>query len=151
MAKPIDERHFGRALRTSTATNTPAYGFSLTVAGSLAALMKVHGDPSWLALYLFLVGSCLGFACVNVLSTRVFRKASPDEPELVIALATSLSVFSVCAAVGTASATAYAISSWIAWPLAAFAFTLVYLIAVGAEVGIAARSRPTEYARAPTT
>jgi hypothetical protein len=141
---PVGEQHFVRAFRTSTATNTTAYGFSLTVAGSLAALMKVHGDPSWPALYLFLIGSCGGFACVNILATRVFRRASPDQSELVIALATSLSVFSVCAAVASATAIAYAISSWLAWPIAALMFTLTYLIAVGVEIGVAAHSHPAE-------
>jgi hypothetical protein len=86
MSRSIDEQHFVRGVRTSIANNTSAYGFSLTVAGSYASLAKVHGDPSWVELFLFLVGSCVGFATVNAVSTRLFRKESPDEPELVITL-----------------------------------------------------------------
>jgi predicted MFS family arabinose efflux permease len=142
MAQSADDHHFVRALRTSPATNTPAYGFSLSVAGSFAALMNVHGEPTWLELYLFLIGSCAGFATVNALSTRLFRKEAPDEPELVISLATSLSAFSVCAAVGAATGIAFAFSSWLAWPLGALAFTLVYLVGVGVEIGIAAHQHP---------
>jgi hypothetical protein len=77
MAQSADDHHFVRALRTSLATNTPAYGFSLTVAGSFAALMNIHGEPtstgiafafsSWLAWLLgalaftlvYLVGVCV--------------------------------------------------------------------------------------------
>jgi hypothetical protein len=138
MAKSVDEQHFVRGVRTSIANNTSAYGFSLTVAGSYAALAKVHGEPSWLELFLFLAGSCLGFAAVNAVATQLFSKESPDEPELVISLATSLSVFSVCGAVGVATGVAFAVSSWPAWLLAALAFTVAYVIGVGAEVSIAA-------------
>ena len=138
MSRSVDGQHFVRGVRTSIANNTSAYGFSLTVAGSFASLAKVHGDPSWVELFLFLVGSCVGFAAVNAVSTRLFRKESPDEPELVISLATSLSVFSVCGAVGAATGIAFALSSWQAWPLAALAFTVAYVIGVGAEVSIAA-------------
>jgi hypothetical protein len=77
-------------MRTSTANNTTAFGFSLALAGSYAALVKVHGEPSSLELFLFLLGSSLGFAVVNTLSTSFFRRAAPDEPDVVVSLATSL-------------------------------------------------------------
>jgi hypothetical protein len=141
MARSVDEQHFVRGVRTSVANNTTAYGFSLTVTGSYGALAKVHGEPTWVELYLFLAGSCLGFAVVNTLSTRLFRKESPDEPELVISLASSLSVFSVCAAVGAATGVAFALSDWAAWLLAAVAFTLAYVVGVGAEISLAAHQR----------
>jgi succinate dehydrogenase/fumarate reductase cytochrome b subunit len=137
-SKRADEHHVLRGIRTSTANNASAYGFSLTVAGSFGALNKVRGEPSWLELFLFLVGACAGFALVNTLSTRFFRKESPDEPELVISLATSLSMFSVCASVAAATGVAFALSGWAAWFLAALAFTLVYVVGVGAEIGLAA-------------
>ncbi len=70
MPGPGDEQHFVWGLRTSTAKNTTAYGFSLVVAGSFAALTKAHGQPTWLDLLLFLAGSCGGFAAVNALSTH---------------------------------------------------------------------------------
>jgi succinate dehydrogenase/fumarate reductase cytochrome b subunit len=141
-SRRLDE-HFLRGIRSSTATNAEAYGFSLVVAGSFAALDKVRGEPSWLELFLFLAGACLGFALVNTLSTLFFRKESPDEPELVISLATSLSVFSVCASVGAATGVAYALGGWPAWPLASLVFTLVYVSGVGAEIGFAASRHPS--------
>jgi hypothetical protein len=139
---PEDRHHVLRGIRTSTANNASAYGFSLTAAGSYGALTKVHGEPTWLELFLFLVGACCGFALVNALSTRFFRKESPDEPELVISLATSFSVFSVCGSVAAATGVAFALSGWSAWLLAATAFTLVYIVGVGAEIGLAAHQHP---------
>ena len=137
-----DERHIIRGLRTSTANNAPAYGFTLAAAGSYAALAKVHGEPTWLELFLFLIGGCAGFALVNGLSTWFFRKESPDEPEVVISLATSLSVFSVCGSVGAATGIAFALPGGAAWPIAALVFPLVYIVGVGAEIGFAARQHP---------
>jgi hypothetical protein len=138
-----DNQHFVRGIRTSTAHNASAYGFSLVVAGSFAALMKVHGEPTWLELFLFLAGSCLSFALINAFATRFFREESPDEPEVVILLGTALSVVSVCISVGAATGVAYAISGWPAWLLAAAAFTLVYVVGVGAEIGVAASRHPS--------
>lgn len=134
--------HFLRGVRTSTATNASAYGFSLAVGGSFVAVTKLQGEPAWHELFLFLGGSCVGFAAVNAFSTRFFREESPDEPEVVISLATSLSVFSVCASVGAAAGVADALSSWAAWLFASLAFTLVYITAVGVEIGVAAHRHP---------
>ena len=111
------------------------------MAGSFAALMKVHGEPSRPELF-FVIGSCAGFAVVNVLSTRFFREESPDEPEVVISLATSLSVFSVCGSIGVVTGIAYALAGWPAWPLGAFVLSMIYIVGVGAEIGFAAHRHP---------
>jgi hypothetical protein len=137
-----DEVHFLRGVRTSSANNAPAYGFSLVSAGSFAALQKVHGEPTWLEIFLFLIGGCAGFAAVNLVSTWFFQKESPDEPELVISVATSLSFFSVCASVGVAVGVAFLFPDWWAWLLTPLAYTLTYIAGVGAEIGFAAYSHP---------
>ena len=137
-----DEHHFVRGIRTSTANNTTAYGFSLAVAGTYGALAKVQGEPTWVELFLFLLGSTSGFAVVNTLATRFFREDAPDEPHVVVSLATSFSAFSVCAAVGAGAGIAYALSGWLAWVLAALAFTVAYILGVGLETGLAAHSHP---------
>jgi succinate dehydrogenase/fumarate reductase cytochrome b subunit len=137
-----DQHHYIRGVRTSTANNAPEYGFTLSAAGSFAALQKIHGAPSWLDLFLFLVGGCVGFAVVNAVSTLLFREESPHEPELVISIATPLSIVSVCASVAAAIGVAYALPDWAALPVVALAFTLVYVAGVGAEIGVAARQHP---------
>jgi hypothetical protein len=80
---------------------------------------------------------------VNAVSTWFFRKESPNQPELVISLATSFSVLSVCRSVAAATGVAYALSGWLAWLLAALAFTLVYVVGVGAEIAMAAYRHPS--------
>jgi hypothetical protein len=48
MPRELHEHHFVRSMRTSTANKTTAFGFSLALAGSYAALVKVRGEPTWL-------------------------------------------------------------------------------------------------------
>lgn len=79
---------------------------------------------------------------MNAASTRLYRDESPDEPELVVSLATSLSLFSVCISVAAATGVAHTTSSWVVWPAASIAFTVIYILGIGAELGIAARQHP---------
>jgi hypothetical protein len=56
-----------------------------------------------------------------------------------------LSVFSVCASVDVATAVAYAISGWPAGRRGCSlpaAFTIFYVVGVGAEIGVAAYRHP---------
>jgi len=134
--------HFVRGVRTSTANNSPAYGYSLVAAGSFAALEKEHGAPSWADLFLFGAGACVAFAVVNAVSTGLFREESPDEPEPVVSLATSLSIFSVTASVAVSALAASFLPAIAAWPLVSVVFTIVYIACVGVEVGLAAHKHP---------
>lgn len=126
-----------RGLGISTRNNTIAYGYSVGVTSTFAVVQTFHsarvGD-----VFLFLAGACLPFALVNALVTAGFRRRFADEPGVVIALATSFSLLSVAAAVGVATLVAWAAPSWVAWVTASFAFTIVYLCAVGAETAVAA-------------
>ena len=136
------KHHFVRGVRTSTANNSPAYGYSLVAAGSFGALEKEHGAPSWAELFLFVAGACVAFAVVNAVSTRLFREGSPDEPEPVVLLATSLSIFSVSASVAASALAAAVLPATVAWPCVSVMFTLLYIVCVGAEVGLAAHQHP---------
>jgi hypothetical protein len=135
-------QHFVRGVRTSTANSSPAYGYSLVAAGSFAALEKKHGTPSWAELFFFGAGACVAFAVVNAVSTRLFREESPDEPEPVVSLATSLSIFSVTASVAVSTLAASFLPAVAAWPCVSALFTIVYIVCVGVEVGLAAHPHP---------
>jgi purine-cytosine permease-like protein len=129
-------------VRTSTANNAPAYGYSLVAAGSFAALEKEHGPPSWPQLFLFVAGACVAFAVINATSTRFFRDESPDEPEPVVSLTTSLSIFSVTASVAAAALVGSVLPATAAWPCVSVVSTFAYIVCVGAELGLAAHQHP---------
>lgn len=66
----------------------------------------------------------------------------PDEPAEVVALGTSFSVVSISAASGVVVGLGYALPNWPVWLIAAFAFTIIYSLGVGVELGLAARVHP---------
>jgi hypothetical protein len=74
-------------------------------------------------------------------STRLFREESADEPEPVVSLATSLSIFSVTASVAVSAVAAAFLPAVAAWALVSVVFTIVSIVCVG-EVGLAAHKHP---------
>jgi hypothetical protein len=129
--------HYLRGLGLSTRNNTLAYGYSLAATGSYAVIADQKGSRVG-DVFLFTAGAALAFALVNALVTEGYQKRFPDEPGVVIALGTSLSVLSVAAAVGVAALAGWLLRSWAAWLAGSFAFTIAYLALVGAEVAFAA-------------
>jgi hypothetical protein len=133
--------HYMRGLGVSTRNNTIAYGYSVGGTASFGAIQSLHavhvGD-----VFLFLVGASLPFSIVNAIVTGGFRRRFADEPGVVIALATSFSLFSVAASVGAAALIAWLSPPWAAWLFGPFAFSIVYLCAVGAETAFAAAQHP---------
>jgi hypothetical protein len=129
--------HYARGLGVSTRNNTIAYGYSVGATATFGVLQELHGfDVA--RIFVFIAGACSPFALVNALVTRGFREPFADEPDLVVALATSFSVVSVAAAVGAATLVAWAAPGWVGFLFAPFAFTSAYLLAVGAETAFAA-------------
>jgi hypothetical protein len=66
----------------------------------------------------------------------------PSEPAEVVALGTSFSIVSISATAGAAIGVAYALWGWLAWLAGSFTATLVYVLLVGLELGLAARAHP---------
>ena len=114
-----------------------AYGYSIVVTGAFGVVFHFHAKPSIADILLFCIGAALAFAGVNAAITRGYRSRFPDEPAIVIALGTSFSAISVTAAVAFAALLGWLLGGWPAWPLASFAATLVYVLALGVEMAIA--------------
>jgi hypothetical protein len=129
--------HYERGLGISTRNNTIAYGYSVGATTTFAVVQELH-DADIPRIFLFILGTSVPFALVNALVTRGFRQRFADEPGVVIALATSFSALSIAAAVGAATLVAWAAPTWLAWVCAPFAFSTVYLLAVGGETALAA-------------
>jgi hypothetical protein len=129
--------HYLRGLGLSTRNNTVAYGYSLVATGSYGVIADQKGSRVG-DVFLFAAGAALAFALVNALVTEGYRKRFPDEPGVVVALGTSLSLFSVVAAVGVAALAGWLLRAWVAWLAGSFAFTLAYLALVGGEIAFAA-------------
>jgi hypothetical protein len=131
--------HYIRGLQNSSRHNAAAYGYSVAATASFGALSHIVGAATLVDCFVYVIGAGIGFAIVNALASKGYRQQIPEEPPVVILLGTSFNVVSTTAAVGVVVGVAYALGDWAAWPVATFAFTVVYLFATALELGLAAQ------------
>jgi hypothetical protein len=130
---------YARGVRTSIRNNSTAYGYSVMITASLAALTALEKQPKLGELFLYVGGAAAGFAIVEATVSNFFRDRVRGEPSEVIILGSALSFLSISSGLGTAILVAKLSDSWLPWALGPFAATIVYLLIVGAEMTIAHR------------
>jgi len=114
------------------------YGFAVVVWGSGTILTRSRGAPHVGDVFLGCAGVLTAYGLLQAFGRRADRPAdaelgSADQP----VLGGMLHVISIGAALG-AAALLGEIASWVAWPLAFFAATAVYLVGSGAAIGVLA-------------
>jgi hypothetical protein len=129
--------HYLRGLGMSAQTNALAYGYSVTATASFGVLTETAKPASTVRIFLFAVGASVAFAIINAVVTRGFRTRAQTEPPVVSALATSLSVLSISAAVGVAVLLGVTLGDWLAWLLGSLLSTWVYLSIAALEMAAA--------------
>jgi hypothetical protein len=142
MARDGFLEHYVLGLRSSTKHNSTAYGYTIAMAATYGAVARIDKAPSLLDVFMFIVGASAAFALINATATAGFRAEMPSEPAEVVALGTSFSIVSISATAGAAIGVAYALWGWLAWLAGSFTATLVYVLLVGLELGLAARAHP---------
>lgn len=128
--------HYVRGLGMTVRGNALAYGYSIAATASFEMLIHTDGPVSVLRVFCFVAGAGVAFAGVNALVTRGFRERVQREPPVVVALSTSLSLFSMCAAVGLVTLLGWAIGGWVAWLLGALLGTWTYLSVAALEMAL---------------
>ena len=126
-----------RGLGLSARNNALAYGYSVTATAIFGVLSEAARPADIGRIFLFVAGASLAFAVVNAIVTRGFRARVQTEPPVVVALATSLGIVSVSAAVGAAVLLATLIRDWPAWLLTGIVSTWIYLSVAALEVAVA--------------
>jgi hypothetical protein len=121
----------------SARNNALAYGYSVAATASFGMLVHTDGPPTVLRVFMFVTGNGIAFAGVNALVTRGFRRRVEQEPPVVVALSTSLSVVSISAAVGMVLLLGWGIGGWVAWLLAALLGSWTYLSVSALEMALA--------------
>src|SRR3954470_7811684 len=108
-------RQYVFGLQRTSDHHTPAYAFSIAAGASLIALTKNEGTPRYLELFMFIIGSGSIMTMTNAIVTRLYRADSAEQPQHVIAFATSMSIISISASTGSAIGAAALLSGWSAW------------------------------------
>jgi hypothetical protein len=129
--------HYVRGLGMSARNNALAYGYSITATASFGMLAHTDGPLSVLRIFAFVIGSGIAFAGVNALVTRGYRQRVEEEPPVVVALSTSLSVVSISASVALALLLGWGLGGWVAWLLVALLGTWLYLSISALEMALA--------------
>jgi hypothetical protein len=124
--------HYRKNLRAAVGSSAGPYGYTLATWTTGAVLTNARGIPDTLAALAFMAGAVLGFAFVGVLAFGGLTKRFDRERGQAL-LWGSFHFFSVGLAIGAAALVTYYVQSFIAWPLAAFLSTVVYLLVLGAE------------------
>jgi hypothetical protein len=127
----------GRAFASMLESSAAPYGYTITVWSSGALLMHYRGQPAVGDVFAFLAGAVAGFALLGLVGWRVIRRAEPMALGPPRVWAGAMHWLGAGAAVGAAALVAQ-IASWVAWPAASAAATVVYLAAGTLELALAA-------------
>ena len=124
--------HYRKNLRTAVGSSAAPYGYTLATWTTGAVLTHARGIPDSLAALTFMAGAVLGFAFVGVLAFGGVTTRYDQERGQAL-LWGSFHFLSVGLSIGAAALVAYYVENSIAWPLAAFLSTFIYLLVLGAE------------------
>ena len=130
-------RRYTAALVSVLGRSALPYGYTIAVWTSGAVLEHDLGSPGIGAIWLFLAGAIAAFAALAALSA--FVGAQPEQPGAYQLVHTGMvQVIAVGAALG-ATCVIGLIHTIVAWPLASFAVTAVYLAVAALEVRVVVR------------
>ncbi len=124
--------HYRRNLRAAVGSSAGPYGYTLTIWTTGAVLTHAHGIPTALYAAAFMAGAVLAFACVGLSAFgHLTQHLTREQGQEVIY--GSIQVFSVGLPISTAALIGHYVGGFIAWPLAGFLSTAIFLLALGAE------------------
>ncbi len=137
----MDERNryrgVGSALGAFVSASAAPYGYTITVWSSGAVLIHFRGAPNVGDVFGFAIGALAGFSVIGLLAHRGLRAEEVHSPAERI-LAGVLHWFAIGAALGVVALIAQ-IPDWVAWPLAMFAATTVYLLGASLQLAVVSR------------
>lgn len=129
--------HYAHGLRAATRFNAEAFGFSIMVSSSFGMAASFEGTPTAGEAYAFMSGAVLGFVAVLTIATLGFtRTAIETERPEVLTFATALALGSPASGLGAATGVVHFLGGWLAWALAPFAASAVFLLVLGLEFAV---------------
>jgi hypothetical protein len=136
LPKPVHAYLAGLAI--SITGNVPAYGYSIVVTASFAAVAAEHHAPSAFRAFLFLLGATVGFSVLGALGALAFEEEEIGaEGPVTLLVGGAMSIFSTSGGFGVALLVAYLVGGWAVWLVAPLGATVAYVLLLAGEMGIA--------------
>jgi len=130
-----------RALETALHGAGLPYGYAITVWSTGATLADAHGPASLSRIFLFAGGAVGAYGCLRFLTETVGGEAGTALTRSShLVRAGAIHVFAIALAI-TAAALIARIDSAVAWGLASFAVTVIYLGVSSLEMALLAREK----------
>jgi hypothetical protein len=123
---------YASAMRTVLRGSALPYGYTVTLWSTGAVTLGRHGPPGVGYVFLFAAGAIVAFAAVALLGRLGASEALDTRPGDLLATGVT-HVAGVGAGIGAAALIAK-LSGGVAWPLASFAATVVYLLLASLEL-----------------
>ncbi len=123
------------ALTTIVRGSAVPYGYTLTIWATGTALQRRHGSPDTVAELLFIAGAVVAFAAL-ALCVRRLAPTAGGQPRRALVVTGVVQILAVGVAVAAATLVSH-LRGAAAWPLGAFAATLVYLLVAALELLVA--------------
>ena len=132
---------YRRSLRFAVGASAGPYGYTLAIWTTGAVVNHTRGVPNTVDALVFMSGAVLAFALVSLLAFGGVNASSPpsQSPPTVWGI---FHFVSVGLAIGVATLVAHTVQSFVAWPLASFSATFIYLLVLAVEVTLANRHSP---------
>lgn len=116
------------------------FGYTLAVWGSGEMLTHFRGPPRPAEVLLFVAGAVAAFALLTVAAQGALRRHPVVPPGPATVTAGALNAFALGLSVGAATLIAL-IPAAVAWPLASFTATAIYLLVMSLQLAAAVRLR----------
>ena len=132
-------RQYARGLNAAVTGNAQAFGFSITITASFAAISNAEGTPSLPELMTFAVSAVAAFTVLNLVVALIGADGSAATTTRTMLIGTATDFLAVAAGVGVAIATGHVLAGWTTWAVGAFGASLVYVIVQSMEMTLGRR------------
>lgn len=139
-------RRWGRGVHASIHENAIAYGYSILITTVFGSLNLLEGSPRLGDIFLFVIGASVGFATLEAMASRMFRRKLEGETQRVVILGGALGIFSIVFGLGGAVGVAWLLPGGFAWGLSPAVATIVYIVVSGLQMSVAERAEESQIA-----
>jgi hypothetical protein len=124
-----------KSIKRTTHDNSLAFGYSITITGTVAALSSLEGAPSWYEILAGSASAAIGFAVLQLIAGLLITEKE-EKNEKTDIVGNSLSFLSVSAAVSSALLISLVAGKTLTWILSPFTATVIYTLTTALQISV---------------